>query len=322
MLRSLCCAVLVFSSAILPAQGDPDPQVRPPLEVELVAVSGVVKIGQPLELELRIVANAATQVPAAALGGIDLEATIDGRKAAPIRQTVPGAVLLAAGTTIHRRISLDSGQYWSDADLRGATQVHLRWAALDGVETTVRVVPDLSGIDVSKLDLSKTRVRFVTSAGDLVIGFFPDQAPGHVVNMIELCKSGFYDGTRFHRILRGFMVQGGCPNTKLGADGTPGTGGPGYAIPAEFSDIKHVRGIVSMARGSGEDTAGSQFFLMHGAAPHLDGKYSAFGQIEEGLEVLDRIADTPVRPAPTGEPSVPVQDVWLWAAIVEPVFKD
>jgi len=155
-----------------------------------------------------------------------------------------------------------------------------------------------------------------------VIAFMADKAPRHVENFIKLSKDGFYDGTRFHRIIKGFMVQGGCPNTKLGATGQPGTGNPGWAVRAEFNDTKHMKGIVSMARAAAEDSAGSQFFLMHGAAPHLDGKYSAFGIIEQGIDVLDLIAETPVMPSQMGETSVPGENVWLWAAIVEPAFKE
>ncbi|MBK8974828.1 MAG: peptidylprolyl isomerase [Planctomycetes bacterium] len=172
------------------------------------------------------------------------------------------------------------------------------------------------------LDLSRTRVKLVTSKGEMVIGFRPDMAPNTVANFVKLAKDGFYNGTRFHRIIRGFMIQGGDPNTKRGATGTPGTGGPGYTIDAEFNELRHVRGVLSMARSRDPNSAGSQFFIMHGKAPALDEHYTAFGQLESGLDVLDSIADTPVRLHPgSGEASVPVEDVWVYAAVVEPVFK-
>lgn len=121
---------------------------------------------------------------------------------------------------------------------------------------------------------------------------YPDIAPNSVNNFISLVKKGFYDGLIFHRVISGFMIQGGCP------DGT-GMGGPGYSIPGEFSqngfknDLKHEPGVLSMARAMHPDSAGSQFFLMHKAAPHLDGAYAAFGKVTEGMDVVNKIAETP-----------------------------
>ena len=120
---------------------------------------------------------------------------------------------------------------------------------------------------------------------------YPDIAPNTVNNFISLVKKGFYDGLIFHRVIRGFMIQGGCPQ------GT-GTGGPGYSIKEEFSengfsnDLKHTPGVLSMARAMMPDSAGSQFFIMHKTSPHLDGSYAAFGKVTEGLDVVDRIACT------------------------------
>ncbi len=121
---------------------------------------------------------------------------------------------------------------------------------------------------------------------------YPDIAPNTVNNFISLVNSGFYDGLIFHRVIDGFMIQGGCP------DGT-GTGGPGYQIKGEFSqngfqnDLKHTRGVLSMARAMNPDSAGSQFFIMHADAPHLDGAYAAFGKIIDGMDVVDKIATAP-----------------------------
>ncbi len=129
--------------------------------------------------------------------------------------------------------------------------------------------------------------------GDMIKAeLYPDVAPNTVNNFISLVNSGFYDGLIFHRVIDGFMIQGGCP------DGT-GTGGPGYQIKGEFSqngfknDLKHTRGVLSMARAMSPDSAGSQFFIMHADAPHLDGAYAAFGKVTEGLDVVDKIATTP-----------------------------
>ncbi len=121
---------------------------------------------------------------------------------------------------------------------------------------------------------------------------YPDIAPNTVHNFISLVKKGFYDGTVFHRIIRGFMIQGGDP------EGT-GTGGPGYSIRGEFTDngfpndLKHTPGVLSMARTMDPDSAGSQFFIMHGEAPHLDGQYAAFGKVIEGMDVVDAVANVP-----------------------------
>lgn len=120
---------------------------------------------------------------------------------------------------------------------------------------------------------------------------YPEVAPISVNNFISLVKKGFYDGLIFHRVIKGFMIQGGCP------DGI-GTGGPGYSIKGEFAmngvknDLKHTEGVLSMARAMHPDSAGSQFFIMHKAAPHLDGSYAAFGKITEGMDVVNKIVET------------------------------
>ncbi len=132
-----------------------------------------------------------------------------------------------------------------------------------------------------------------TSYGDLTIAFWPDVAPKTVENFKKLAREGFYNGTAFHRIIKGFMVQGGCPNTKAGQKGMPGTGGPGYQIKAEFNAKSHTRGVISMARSQNPDSAGSQFFICHGDAKFLDRQYTAFGTLIKGDDVLERIATVP-----------------------------
>ena len=123
------------------------------------------------------------------------------------------------------------------------------------------------------------------------IELYPDIAPISCENFEKLVKSGFYDGLTFHRVIPGFMIQGGCPKGN-------GTGGPGWNIKGEFSsngvknDLKHTRGVLSMARSMAPDSAGSQFFIMHDDAPHLNGQYAAFGKVVEGMEVVDEIAET------------------------------
>lgn len=135
-------------------------------------------------------------------------------------------------------------------------------------------------------------VTFEMENGDIIKAeLYPGIAPNTVRNFVSLAGKGFYDGLIFHRVIRGFMIQGGCPN------GT-GMGGPGYSIKGEFAqngvtnDLKHTPGVLSMARAMHPDSAGSQFFIMHEAAPHLDGAYAAFGKVTEGMDVVNKIAET------------------------------
>ena len=130
-----------------------------------------------------------------------------------------------------------------------------------------------------------------TTAGTMVAEFWPDVAPKTVENFQTLVKKGFYDGTAFHRIIKGFMIQGGDPLTKdASAQGRWGTGGPGYQIKAEFNSRSHVRGVLSMARSQHPDSAGSQFFICHGNPSFLDRQYTAFGKLISGDDVLEKLA--------------------------------
>jgi peptidyl-prolyl cis-trans isomerase B (cyclophilin B) len=134
-----------------------------------------------------------------------------------------------------------------------------------------------------------TKALIETKFGTMEVTFYPDKAPKHVENFIKLAKSGFYNGTIFHRVIPGFVIQGGDPNTKGQDTSTYGTGGPGYTVKAEFNDRQHVRGVLSMARSQDPDSAGSQFFIVVGTVPHLDGKYTVFGQVVKGMDVADKI---------------------------------
>lgn len=148
-----------------------------------------------------------------------------------------------------------------------------------------------------------------TTYGDMTISFWPDVAPKTVENFKKLAREGFYNGTAFHRVIKGFMIQGGCPNTRQGARGMPGTGGPGYQIKAEFNAKPHVRGVISMARSANPDSAGSQFFICHGDARFLDRQYTAFGELVSGDDVLERIATMPTTHGGGGEKSTPIDRV-------------
>jgi len=132
-----------------------------------------------------------------------------------------------------------------------------------------------------------------TTAGEIDIRFFPDVAPNHVKNFIDLARSGFYNGTKFHRVIPGFMIQGGDPNTKTNNYSTWGTGGSGKNVAAEFNSISHKRGIVSMARSSDPNSASSQFFIVVKDSPFLDRQYTVFGQVTKGMDVADKIVNAP-----------------------------
>jgi peptidyl-prolyl cis-trans isomerase B (cyclophilin B) len=159
-----------------------------------------------------------------------------------------------------------------------------------------------------------------TSAGEMTLEFWPDVAPKTVENFKTLAKKGYFDGTAFHRIVKGFMIQGGDPLTRdASREDDWGTGGPGYQIKAEFNAKSHQRGVISMARSQHPDSAGSQFFLCLGDASFLDRKYTAFGQLTQGDEVLGTIGETPVRAGNGGERSKPLTRVGVESIRIVPV---
>ncbi len=151
-----------------------------------------------------------------------------------------------------------------------------------------------------------------TSAGEMVIEFWPETAPNTVANFIKLAKKGFYDGTAFHRIIKGFMIQGGDPLTKdASKEAMWGTGGSGEQIKAEFSERKHDFGVISMARSANPDSASCQFFICLEGAQALNGKYTCFGKVIKGEDVLKKLGDTSVTTSSSGEPSKPKERVAL-----------
>lgn len=141
--------------------------------------------------------------------------------------------------------------------------------------------------------MARTRAVIRTNFGDMELRFYPEVAPNHVNNFIELARSGFYNGTIYHRLRPGFMIQGGDANSRSMDRRTHGMGSPGYRLKAEFSNKKHVRGTLAMARFVQPDSAGSQFFICVGDAPWLNGKYTVFGEVVSGMEVADRISIQP-----------------------------
>ncbi len=165
-----------------------------------------------------------------------------------------------------------------------------------------------TGVDFAKY---RYQLTLDTSAGSIVLDLLPDKAPGHCLNMIGLARSGFYDKKIFHRVIKGFMIQGGCPQ------GT-GTGGPGYQIPAEFNDTPHEAGVLSMARSQNPNSAGSQFFICLERHTHLDGQYTAFGRTADtaSLAVVAAIGVVPTSPGDR-----PKQDVTIKSVTVSEIPK-
>ena len=141
--------------------------------------------------------------------------------------------------------------------------------------------------------MSETKAVIETKFGNIELKFFPDVAPNHVDNFIELAKKGFYNGTTFHRVIPGFMIQGGDPNSKDPDKSKHGMGGPGHTVKAEFNSKPHKRGILSMARSANPDSAGSQFFICVADAPSLDRQYTVFGEVVSGMDVVDKIVNQP-----------------------------
>lgn len=144
--------------------------------------------------------------------------------------------------------------------------------------------------------MAETKAVIETKFGNIELKFFPEVAPNHVNNFIELAKKGFYDGTTFHRVIPGFMIQGGDPNSKNADKATHGMGGPGYTVKAEFNSRPHKRGILSMARAADPNSAGSQFFICVADAPFLDRQYTVFGEVVSGMDVVDKIVSQPRDP--------------------------
>ena len=166
-------------------------------------------------------------------------------------------------------------------------------AGLLSQSATLAAGPADASAAPAKADDAEVAV-ITTTEGTMVVQFWTDAAPKTIANFKKLAKEGFYDGTCFHRVIKGFMIQGGDPNTKdPSKEGMWGMGGPGYTIDAEFNDHSHVRGVISMARTSDPNSAGSQFFICHGSPTQLDHQYTTFGKLIKGDDVLEKIATTP-----------------------------
>ena len=314
MLRFLPAALVAFLP--LGAVAQEVPGVR----VTLTTPRSLVAAGSNVELRLVLQVDADAQVPGDLLTGTNLAVTVGDKPGPRIEEAGKGGtVALTAGTRIERTLSIPSDRFVPNADPSAIAYVAVAWNGLAGANCVFKLAPDSSKVDLAALDFAKTQVVLVTSHGEMTLSFRPDKAPRSVENFLKLCKSGFYDGTKFHRVIRNFMIQGGDPNTKDDAKQDQwGLGGPGYSVDAEFNDLKHVRGTLSMARSNDPNSAGSQFFIVHKDSAHLDGQYTAFGNLESGADTLDSIANTPC-----GGPqnSTPQKPVVLFSAILLPVKK-
>ncbi|MGI6356649.1 MAG: peptidylprolyl isomerase [Lentisphaeria bacterium] len=198
-----------------------------------------------------------------------------------------GMMLLSAGMLSGDTIKLRNGQeYEGKVVVRGDVYTVIQGDAV--FQFQKKEVAEMNGEKLVREE--NPVIRIATSKGDMLVELYEDEAPNTVANIITLAESGFYKGMAFHRIINGFMAQGGCPNSKRGATGQPGTGGPGYRFADEFApNLKHTgRGILSMAN-AGPGTNGSQFFICFGPTPHLDGRHSVFGKVTSGMEVLDKL---------------------------------
>jgi len=314
MRRSLFSLLFPAFAALLPAQEVPG------LRVSLSTPRSLAAAGSQIDLVLLLQVEADTEVPADLLSGVRLMVTVDDQPGPKITEPGKGGpVALLAGTRIERKLSFPAARLGPNVAADAVTPIAIAWEGLAGANCALKIAPDASKVDLAALDLAKTKVVLVTNYGEMTLSFRPDKAPKTVENFLKLCKQGFYDGTKFHRVIRNFMIQGGDPNTK--DDSKPelwGQGGPGYSVDAEFNDLKHVRGTLSMARSADPNSAGSQFFIVHKDSAHLDNQYTAFGNLEKGADVLDAIAN--VRVGGQGN-STPVEPVILLSTVILPVKK-
>jgi peptidyl-prolyl cis-trans isomerase B (cyclophilin B) len=271
-----------------------------------------------LRLQIQVTENCT--VPSQLLSGANLTVRTDGQPHKPVVEAGKGGpVQLLAGTQIQRLLKFPVALFLTNPEIGEVVTVAVGWKGLIGVDCTFKVAPSTKNIKLEELDLNKTEVMLVTNYGDIHLAFRHDKAPRHVENFVKLCLQGFYDKTKFHRVIKNFMIQGGCPFTKDDSLREKwGSGGAGYQLKLETSGLRHLRGTLSMARGDGNDTASSGFFIVHKDSAHLDGLYSAFGNVVKGMDTLDRIAHVRLGGATN---SAPVEPVVLQAAVVLPKKK-
>ena len=197
--------------------------------------------------------------------------------------------------------------------------VRMKFSLLLAVLLSAAVVTAQEKKETSPMSTSNEVAVIKTSEGDMVVQFWTDAAPNTIENFKKLARQGFYDGTTFHRIVKGFMIQGGDPNSKDPAkESAYGQGGPGYKVKAEFNNHSHDRGVISMARGPDPDSAGSQFFICLAPVRRLDGQYTTFGKLIKGDDVLEKIGDTSVTNNGMGEVSKPSKRIVIESVKIVP----
>ena len=239
-------------------------------------------VGRSFEVSVTISAPEGASIPAWHLSPAAFEL---GKKA--FGQRGKSTIELAQGAELTLRYDLGPAIEAAGGAVTGGV-LSLGFAGGEARDVSVMQVAP-AGLDFMKMpvaELSKYRVLMETTSGDMLMEFWPDVAPNHVRNFLDLSYTDFYDGLTFHRVMPGFMIQGGCPRGD-------GTGSGPRTLKAEFNSRLHVPGVLSMARTNDPNSATSQFFVMHGKAPHLDKKYSGFGQLVSGLPVVDKIVNTP-----------------------------
>ena len=202
-----------------------------------------------------------------------------------------GVLVLALAACSQKGAGTDTAATDSTATT-ATTETTTGSTATDGTQPMTSATPATSA---KSMNYENAIAELHTTAGQINLRFYPDVAPNHVKNFIELAQSGFYNGTKFHRVIPGFVIQGGDPNTKAGDPTTWGTGGSGKELAAEFSSKPHLRGTLSMARGTDPNSASSQFFICVARVASLDNGYTVFGEVTDGMDVVDKIVNAPTR---------------------------
>lgn len=329
----LIATALTLIPLALPAQGADGNPVDPlaekavntveTLEYSIDVVIPYLVPGDKLVVDYSLKVNKDTSILPSILCGAGIELYVGGKSLGAVVEAPDGESMMAVhkGMSFEGKLPLDVNDLVRKSKLKLTQTDSLELSLGFGptARAMIKVVPDMSDVPLDKLDLSKTEVVIFTDFGLMVAKFFPDKAPNHVNRFVGLAQKHFYDGIQFHRIVRGFMVQGGDYHTR--APGSPSDMGAQPAMKAEFNDIKHVKGILSMARTNDPNSASAQFFIMHGRAPYLDNNYTVFGQVVKGLDVIDKLANQPVGRGPGGENSKPIKPVYIRKMLVLGVPK-
>lgn len=304
-IAGMVAMALLAQEGATPQNPPPVPvPAAPKLESKLETMGKYLVAGQKAKLFASLAAPGAAQ----AIDSVEIHSKA-GEKPVQLLQLDSGAVVEASSNGGQKR----NGEIRVPPDLP-AGPAELFWKCGEQVigPASVEILRLIRDVDWEKAEIAsveKAAVLIETDFGQMIVYFYPDIAPNTVRNFLKLAGSGFYDGLTFHRVRKDFMIQGGDPKGD-------GSGDPGFKIKAEFSDAKHVKGVISMARKSDPDSASCQFFIVHKDTSALDGQYTAFGKLDDGFETLDRIANIPCDKNSRGEVSKPRQKVLMRKVIV------